>query len=339
MENYIFNTCQNINTLLLSKKDNEAREELIKLLDYHSTNKLNYTPIVNHFIRETGLFPYLQEETSNWEERYIYEIFKVNVGEEEPVTLHREQSYLLKKLLLGQSIAVSAPTSFGKSFVIDAFIKIKKPNNVVIIVPTIALTDETRRRLYKKFANEYKIITTTEVEPGIKNIFIFPQERAINYLNKIDYFDILIVDEFYKASSTHDKERSPSLVKAIIKLGKKSRQKYYLAPNISSLGDNPFTQDMEFVRLDFSPVFLEINEFYKEINKDSQKKSEKLIEILKLKDTKTLVYAGTYSNIDTISTIILTNFKDKNSVLLNQFANWLGKNYDYNWSLTKPSIS
>ncbi len=335
MENYIFNTCQNINTLLLTKKDNEAREELIKLLDYHSNNKLNYTPIVNHFIRETGLFPYLQEKTSNWEERYIYEIFKVNVGEEEPVTLHREQSYLLKKLLQGQSIAVSAPTSFGKSFVIDAFIKIKKPNNVVIIVPTIALTDETRRRLYKKFANEYKIITTTEVEPGIKNIFIFPQERAINYLNKIDYFDILIVDEFYKASSTHDKERSPSLVKAIIKLGKKSRQKYYLAPNISSLGDNPFTQDMEFVRLDFSTVFLEINEFYKEINKDSQKKSEKLIEILKLKDTKTLVYAGTYSNIDTISTIILTNFKDKNSVLLNQFANWLGENYDYNWSLTK----
>ena len=45
-----------------------------------------------------------------------------------------------------RNIAVSAPTSFGKSFVIDAFIKIRKPKNVIIIVPTIALTDETRRR-------------------------------------------------------------------------------------------------------------------------------------------------------------------------------------------------
>lgn len=135
---------------------------------------------------------------------------------------------------------------------IDAFIKLKKPNNVLIIVPTIALTDETRRRLYKKFATEYKIITTTDIEPGVKNIFIFPQERAISYLNKIEQFDILIVDEFYKASNNHDKERSPSLVKATIKIGQKSKQKYFLAPNISRITQNPFTHDMEFMRLDFS---------------------------------------------------------------------------------------
>jgi hypothetical protein len=335
MEDIIFETCQNINELLQSGRDNTAREELIKLLDYHSTNNLQYTPVVNHFIRETGLFPYLNSETSNWEERYIYDIFKVDVGEENPVTLHREQSFLLKRLLDGGNIAVSAPTSFGKSFVIDAFIKIRNPRNVLIIVPTIALTDETRRRLYKKFANEYKIITTTEVEPGEKNIFIFPQERAINYLNKIDSFDILIIDEFYKASSIHDKERSPSLIKAIIKLGQKSKQKYFLAPNISSVGENPFTKDMDFIRLDFNTVYLEINELYKGIDKDGQKKAEKLVEIIKLKDTKSLIYAGTYTNIETISTIILTNFDEKNSSLLNQFSDWLGKNYEYNWNLTK----
>ncbi len=334
MEEIIFESCHNINALLQSGNDNAAREELIKLLDYHSTNELQYTPLVNHLIRQTGLFPYLNSDTSNWEERYIYDVFKVNVGEENPVTLHREQSSLLKYLLEGRNIAVSAPTSFGKSFVIDAFIKIKNPANVLIIVPTIALTDETRRRLYKKFANEYKIITTTEVDPGEKNIFIFPQERAINYLNKIDSFDILIIDEFYKASSVHDKERSPSLIKAIIKLGQKSKQKYFLAPNISSVGENPFTRDMEFVRLDFSTVYLEINELYKEIDKDGQKKAEKLIEILKAKDTKSLIYAGTYTNIETISTIVLTNFNEKNSTLLNQFSDWLGKNYEYNWNLT-----
>jgi hypothetical protein len=334
MENHVFDNCREINNLITAKKDNEARESLIKLFDYHSVNNVEYTPLVNHLIRETGLFPYLNEKTSNWEERYIYEVFKVNVGNENPVTLHREQSLLLKKLLEGNSIAVSAPTSFGKSFVIDAFIKIKSPNNVLIIVPTIALTDETRRRLYKKFAKEYKIITTSDVEPAEKNIFIFPQERAISYLNKIEVFDILIVDEFYKASNKFDKERSPSLVKAIIKLGDKSKQKYFLAPNISTLEDNPFTKGMEFIQLDFSTVFLEKHELYQEIDKDSQKKGEMLIEILNRKPTKSLIYAGTYTNIDNISTILLSNFQDKDNKLLNQFSNWLGKNYEYNWNLT-----
>jgi reverse gyrase len=47
----------------------------------------------------------------------------------------------------GKNLAIIAPTSFGKSFIIDAFIALKQPKNTAIIVPTIALTDETRRRL------------------------------------------------------------------------------------------------------------------------------------------------------------------------------------------------
>lgn len=334
MQEYIFSECHKINDLLVLDKENEAREELIKLLDYHNTNEIQYTPLINHMIRETGLFPYLQQDTADWEERYVYEVFKVNVGLNEPVTLHREQSLLLKKLLEGKNIAVSAPTSFGKSFVIDAFIKIKKPKNVLIIVPTIALTDETRRRLYKKFANEYKIITTTEVEPGEKNIFIFPQERAINYLEKIEYFDILIIDEFYKASSKFDPQRSPSLIKAIIKIGSKSKQKYFLAPNISSLEKNPFTEGMEFISLDFNTVYLEKHELYREIRRDIQKKSLALLDILKKQKTKSLIYAGTYTNIDVVSDLILLNVPEVDSKLLKDFSDWLSENYYYNWSLT-----
>lgn len=334
MENTIFEQCQTINELLIADKENDARQELIKLLDFHESNNIEYTPLINHLIRETGLFPYLEPETSNWEERFVYDVFKVDVGEDEPLTLHREQSLLLRQLLEGKNIAVSAPTSFGKSFVIDAFIKIKKPKNVLIIVPTIALTDETRRRLYKKFASEYKIITTTEVELADKNIFIFPQERAINYLNKVERFDIMIIDEFYKASKNFDKERSPSLIKAIIQLGSKSDQRYFLAPNISSLGENPFTKEMEFIKLDFNTVFLDVKELYQEIGKDEEKKTEKLIEILKAQETKSLIYAGTYSNIDILSNIINIRFEEKNSELLNNFSKWLSKNYSYNWSLT-----
>ncbi|MCA5006133.1 DEAD/DEAH box helicase [Sphingobacterium bovistauri] len=334
MNEYIFENCQVINSLLIQEHENQARQELIKLLDFHKKNSLSYTPLVNHLIRETGLFPYLEPETSDWQERFIYNAFKVDVGEENPLTLHREQSYLLKSLLSGKNIAVSAPTSFGKSFVIDAYIKLKKPKNVLIIVPTIALTDETRRRLYKKFAHEYKIITTSDVELSEKNIFIFPQERAINYINVVEQFDIIIVDEFYKASSSFDKERSSSLIRAMIKLGAKSKQKYYLAPNITSLDNNPFTEDMEFIKLDFNTVYLEKHDLYKEIN-SNEEKSEALLNILDNNTGKTLIYAGTYSNIDSLTNLFLTTNSPTKSEILNQFSDWLSKNYDSNWSLTK----
>ena len=146
----IFESCQTINDFLTENDTTSARNELIGLLGYHEENEIEYSPVVNHLIRETGLYPYIKPLTASWQDRFVYDVFKVDVGGKEPVTLHLEQSALLKKLVRGDDIAVSAPTSFGESFVIDAFISIRNPRIVVIIVPTIALTDETRRRLYTK---------------------------------------------------------------------------------------------------------------------------------------------------------------------------------------------
>ncbi|MFM5249538.1 DEAD/DEAH box helicase [Aeromonas hydrophila] len=330
----IFTSCHKINDLITSGSENNAREELIKLLDYHEREGISYSPLLNSLIRQVGLYPYLQTETSSWQDQFVYESFKTNVGPDTKLTLHREQSSVLKRLLEGQNLAVSAPTSFGKSFIIDAFISIKHPKNVVIIVPTIALTDETRRRLQKKFSNEYKIITTSDVEISEKNIFIFPQERSINYLEKIDEIDILVVDEFYKASQKFDKERASSLTKAIIKLSTKARQKYFLAPNISSLNDNILTKDMVFLPIDFNTVFLEMNELYKEIKKDENLKSETLLNILNSTKGKTLIYAGTYPNINKVATLLIGNKFPIPGEKLKAFEKWLTINYERNWNLT-----
>ncbi len=331
----VFSKCKEISLYINSNQENCARNELIKLLDQLERSKIEYTPIVNHLIRQVGLFPYLKVDHSIWQDRLIYELFKVDIGTDKPVTLHRDQSVLLKRLLNGENIAVSAPTSFGKSFVIDAFISIKKPKNVVLIVPTIALTDETRRRLYTKFADTYKIITTTEVILADKNILIFPQERAINYVNQIDNIDILIIDEFYKASSDFDKERSPALIRAILQLEKKAKQRYFLAPNISDLPENPFTKGMEFVRLDCNTVFLEKYNWFKKIKRDEGLKGRKLLEVLNQKKAKTLIYAGTYSEIDKVSKLLISNLPDTGTELLNNFANWLCVNYGTDYELIK----
>lgn len=334
----IFDTCQTINEYLNSNNEVRARNELIRLLDYHEMNDIEYSPLVNHLIRETGLYPYLKPDTANWSDRFVYEVFKVDIGGKQS-TLHREQSSLLKRLTAGENIAVSAPTSFGKSFVIDAFIAMNKPDNVVIIVPTIALTDETRRRIYKKFAHQYKIITTTEVELANKNIFIFPQERAMNYVNKLDKIDILIIDEFYKASSVYDKSRSPSLLKAILKLGQKAKQKYFLAPNITAIGDNVFTKDMSFEdKLNFNTVFLDKYDIYKEITGDriekELQKGEILLKILEETKTKSLIYAASYPQIDKVSNLLNESLPISDKPLLVEFANWLTINYGANWKLT-----
>lgn len=200
----MFASCSEINDLVEGGNDLAARNLLIKLLSQLDRERSPYPEVLNQLIRITGLFPYLQLENASWDQKFVHDAFAVDVGNRS-ATLHREQSSVLSKLLSGRSIAVSAPTSFGKSFIIDAFIAAKRPSNVVIIVPTIALMDETRRRLYKKFSREYGIVTVPDTTLSERNILIFPQERAFGYLNKIDKIDLLVADEFYKASLSHDK--------------------------------------------------------------------------------------------------------------------------------------
>ena len=329
----IFETCHEINALLAAQNELAARNLLIQLLANLEHTSTPYPQLVNHMIRATGLFPYLQLATASWDQKYVHHAFEVDVGRR-LATLHREQSSVLAKLLDGQNIAVSAPTSFGKSFIIDAFIAIKNPDTVVILVPTIALMDETRRRLFKKFSNQYTIITAPDTRLGSKNIFIFPQERAFGYLSSLKTIDLLVVDEFYKASRTHDPDRAPSLIKAILKLSKMAAQRYYLAPNIKKLSDNSFTRDMKFLELlDYNTVYLDIKECYKDFGDDESNKGATLIELISSGSQKSLIYAGTYSEIKKVSNLIIDHIPIVGRNRTRSFARWLRKNYQSDWLL------
>ncbi|WLF96468.1 hypothetical protein Q5698_12655 [Brucella intermedia] len=329
----VFDTCQEINNQLNRHDEVAARNTLIKLLRVMKENGESYPQVLNHLIRATGLYPYMELDSGSWEQRYIYSAFEVDVGNGR-ATLHREQSLVLGKLMRGANLALSAPTSFGKSFIIDAFIALNSPDTVVIIVPTIALMDETRRRIFKKFSRQYNIITAPDTKLGERNIFIFPQERVFGYLSKIEKIDLLIIDEFYKASKVHDKDRAPSLIKAIIKLSKKAVQRYYLAPNIKKLTSNVFTDDMEFLELlDFNTVFLEKHELYREIDGDEVRKADKLVELIKPRTAKALIYAGTYTDIHRVAKIVKRNMEVVDRPHTNHFAKWLRENYVRDWDL------
>lgn len=327
-----------ISNLINSQKEEDARNELIKYLD---TISKPYNPTINHLIKQVGLYPYIDMETSDWKDQFVHEIFKVNTGTKYPQTLHREQAYILKELLSGKNIALSAPTSFGKSFIIDSLIAIKKPDIIVILVPTIALMDETRRRLASKFSDEYKLITTPDEELAKKSILIFPQERFFSYEEKIKEIDLFIVDEFYKVSKNFDDSRSDILLNAVMRASKKSKQKYYLCPNINKIEDSAFTRDMTFIKeLDFNTVFSNvINEYYdiKGSNEEKKKiKTAKLNKIIKIiNKEKTLIYAGSYSAINDICNILTKIRENNSSDILNDFSLWLQKNYSDDFKLSE----
>ncbi|NTJ45280.1 hypothetical protein G6L28_22175 [Agrobacterium larrymoorei] len=329
----VFDTCHEINDHLNRGDEVAARNTLIKLLSNMKENGEPYPQVLNHLIRTTGLYPYMELDSGSWEQRYVHSAFEVDVGDRR-ATLHREQSLVLGKLMRGTNLAVSAPTSFGKSFIVDAFIALNDPDTVVIIVPTIALMDETRRRIFKKFSRKYRIITAPDTQLGERNIFIFPQERVFGYLSKIEKIDLLVIDEFYKASKVHDKDRAPSLIKAIIKLSKKSVQRYYLAPNIKKLTSNVFTDDMEFLELlDFNTVFLEKHELFREIAGDEDRKADKLVELIKPRTAKALIYAGTYTDINRVAKIVKRSMDIVDRPHTNHFAKWLRENYLQDWDL------
>lgn len=138
----------------------------------------------------------------------------------------------------------SGSTSFGKSFIFEAFTKyiIKEHNgadNIAFIVPTKALINQVGNRL-KKITSEfgYKVITTPIIPKVFLNqenryIFVFTPERLVSYFMdksnpKIDY---LFVDEAHKLLSRKD-TRTPLLYHVLVLAKRKSVNIYFASPNI-----------------------------------------------------------------------------------------------------------
>lgn len=327
-----FEACAEIARLLDQREEAQARDAVIRLLAQLPRDAA-YGELVNALVRRSGLLPYVQPESAAWEDRFACEAFRVDSGLGRPVVLHREQSLVLKKLLEGTSLVVSAPTSFGKSFIIDAFIAVRRPAKVVIIVPTIALADETRRRLQQKFGAQYKIITTSGVVMEERAILIFPAERAIGYVDHLVAIDLLVVDEFYKADGHFDPARAPALMRAMNRLAPRAQQRYFLAPNIRSIEPNEFTVGMEFLPLDFRTVLLEVDHAYRRFGKDAQKKEDYLLELLHKEDGKTLIYAGSHSSVESVANSLITGYRHSSGPLLKAFSSWLQRHYGTQWNL------
>lgn len=218
-------------------------------------------------IETLGFYPYLNKEkiqlsgTIESLRRFNHDSIFI-----QGKTHHDEQQLILDKIFSGKNLVVSAPTSFGKSLLIEEIIASKKFNNLVIIQPTLALLDETRRNLLK-YTNNYKIIVRTSQKPNPEkgNIYLFTAERVNEYESFLK-IDFLIIDEFYKLSGSRDDERSPSLNNAFYKLYWKYRpQFYFLGPNIDHVSEGFLKfYNAEFYSSKYSLVDSRVIDVYKQ---------------------------------------------------------------------------
>lgn len=213
----------------------------------------SYREIFSTLARSAGLWNYIDTDTADVRDEIIAEA--VTVPALGGVTLHREQVAALNTLLSGKNLILSAPTSFGKSLLIDALIASGKYERLAIVLPTIALLDEFRRRLVSRFSERYPIVMYhSEVAPPGNVIFLGTQERLINRKD-LGRLDIAIVDEFYKLDPNRQDDRSMTLNAAVYQLLRRANQFFFLGPNIEGVR---FSTDsrwrFEFLKTRFSTV-------------------------------------------------------------------------------------
>lgn len=126
------------------------------------------------------------------------------------IILNRYQIEILN-ILNDNNLFLSAPTSFGKTFLMLEFIKRneEKLNNIIFIIPTLALMNELLKKIYNLFGDTYNICINSSEEIKEKNIFVFVPERSDReFLEKTKEIkiDFLIFDEIYKLQASSSNE-------------------------------------------------------------------------------------------------------------------------------------
>lgn len=278
--------------------------------------------------RASGLWNYIDKETADTADKLLAEA--VTSDELGGVTLHREQIAALNDLLAGKNLILSAPTSFGKSLLIDALLASRRYKRVAIVLPTIALLDEFRRRLRRRFSDVFSVV----MHPNDKatdgpTIFLGTQERLINRTD-MGVLDLTVVDEFYKLDPSRHDDRSITLNAAVYKLLNKSRQFFFLGPNIDNVrvaGDGRWK--FEFLRTRFSTVAVDTYDL-----RGAEDKTEQLFEeIGNDVNWPALVFVSSPDKANRLATEAAERLAVSDHSA--DFAAWLSENVGANWALVE----
>jgi len=326
---------------LYSSDIHDGRDLIIRLLEKDSCIDSRCTELLNDIIESYGLYPYIDDQLLKGSSSLRYEMHKSPYLKN--VFLHEEQFEISTALQSDKSVVLSAPTSFGKSLLIEEVVASKKYKNIVIIQPTLALLDETRKKL-SKYKELYKIIVSTSQDPSndLGNLFLFTGERVVEY-HKFPKVEFFIIDEFYKLSLKREDDRAITLNMALHKLLKYTTKFYMLGPMIKEIPIEFkekfdllwYPSDFRTVAVD--EISLEIKESLKKREKEERKKSE-LFELLLQTNEPTLIYCSSPKKATDLAIEFVKHIKDHKPEMISLVENeivieWLSENINSAWFL------
>lgn len=314
-----------------TSNDDLGREFVIRALERRDELDLEYQNIVDELAMQVGLYPYVVSVASlgnlSLRSAIMHAAHRAD-GAMDGFVLHVAQARILRKLMAGESIILSAPTSFGKSLLIDITIAAKDFHNIVIIVPTLALVEETRRRM-SRFMDRYSIITTSNQRLGENNIFVLTQERFLSMEPEIPEIEFFAIDEFYKLSISNEGGRATQLNQAFLKLANTGAQFYLLGPSIRAIPDIVEEKlDCSFLIEDFQTVAIDIHLISKK-----PRKEEALAKLLDTIDGQTMIYCQSPAS----TRKVLKEYLDLRPVALSlddeliEAARWTADHYHDQW--------
>ncbi len=321
----------------------KARDLVIRLLEKKNLIHPSSLPMWNDIVEAAGLHPYINPEDLEGSSLVRCEYHRSTIIPE--IVFHEEQLPVSIALLSGQSVVISAPTSFGKSLLIEELVASRRYKNLVIIQPTIALLDETRKRLMK-YSHFYKIIMSTSqaaVESG--NLFLFTAERVVEYKNfpKIEFF---IIDEFYKLSLNRDDQRAIVLNHALHKLSKFTKRFYMLGPMIKSVPAEFHNQyEFKWIHTLFQTVSVDEEDVKLPAKANKGVYKEALFDILSKITDQTLVYCSSPNRATTLALEYAQWKKESGSLqkklspTVSDTIEWISANIHPMWGLVDCLLS
>ncbi len=235
-----------------------GRRILIRILDRWSELPDETKNIWIELLLKAGFYPYIQKENLIKELPFFERVEQESYSSDnQDLYYHKMQKQIYDILLKRKTnLLVSAPTSFGKSFLIEEIVASKHYKNILIIQPTLALLNETRQKL-QKYSDSYNIIvrTTQNADLEGRNLFLLTAERVLEYndMPKIDFF---VLDEFYKISNAFEDDRRDILNVAVFKvLNSYNPQFYFIGPYIEKVSQEFLDKyEAKFLYLNYSLV-------------------------------------------------------------------------------------
>lgn len=325
---------------LLSSEDHEGegRDLSIRILDAWERLDPNTHDLWNDLVAAAGLYPYVNSERLSPSGQLRYETHGSPFLKD--IYFTEEQLKLSTLLAASKSLIVSAPTSFGKSLLIEEVVASKRFKNIVVIQPTLALLDETRKKL-QKYREHYRLIISTFQKPATgPNIFLLTGERVVEYpeLPKIDFF---VIDEFYKLSLERDDERAATLNCALYRLLKFTSSFYLLGPNIKEAPRGlPKNLNAVWFKTNFSTVAVNrhtIDVVAKHKKEWLAEAGPKLIEVLKQLDSNALIYCQSPARAVALSSDCTDAMKPRGTITQSTdvlaIVQWIRENIHDKWVL------